>query len=320
MPAPSDVVIRRLREQDLDEADRIMRLAFGTFLGLSDPTKTFEDREVIRNRWRASPSSVFAAVMDGKLVGSNVLTRWGSFGFFGPLTVRPDLWDRGIARMLLQSTMELFSEWQTTHTALYTFAESPKHVGLYHKYGFCARFLTVVMSKEVGQPPGEEAPQGYLRFSKLNEEERRRALGACKELANMIYEGLDLTSEMLAVTDQKLGDTIMVMEGSEVRGFAVCHVGSGTEAGGERCYVKFGAARPGSSSRRVFQSLLRACESFAEESGATEIEAGVNLGRSDAYDVMLKHGFRTEFQGVVMDRPNEAGYNRPDVYAIDDLR
>jgi len=38
-----------------------------------------------------------------------------------------------------------------------------------------------------------------------------------------------------------------------------------------------------------------------------------------AYAVMAR-GFRTDLQGVVMDRPNEAGYNRPDVCLIDDWR
>ena len=31
------VAVRPLREHDLDDADRTMRLAFGTFLGLPDP-------------------------------------------------------------------------------------------------------------------------------------------------------------------------------------------------------------------------------------------------------------------------------------------
>ena len=32
-----DIIVRRMQESDLQEADRIMRLAFGTFLGLPDP-------------------------------------------------------------------------------------------------------------------------------------------------------------------------------------------------------------------------------------------------------------------------------------------
>jgi hypothetical protein len=44
-------------------------------------------------------------------VASNFATRWGSVGFFGPLTVRPDLWDRGVAKRLIEATMELFAKW-----------------------------------------------------------------------------------------------------------------------------------------------------------------------------------------------------------------
>jgi hypothetical protein len=35
---------------------------------------------------------------------------------------------------------------------------------------------------------------------------------------------------------------------------------------------------------------------------------------------MLARGFRAELLGVAMEKPNEAGYNRPGVYLIDDWR
>jgi len=35
---------------------------------------------------------------------------------------------------------------------------------------------------------------------------------------------------------------------------------------------------------------------------------------------MKAKGFRTDFQGVAMQGFNESGYNRPDVYVIDDWR
>jgi hypothetical protein len=43
---------------------------------------------------------------------------------------------------LLAKTMEQFDAWGTQHVGLFTFAQSAKHVGLYQKYGFYARFLT----------------------------------------------------------------------------------------------------------------------------------------------------------------------------------
>ncbi len=45
--------------------------------------------------------------------------------------------------------METFAEWGTRHVGLFTFADSPKHVGLYQKYGFWPRSLTAIMSRPV---------------------------------------------------------------------------------------------------------------------------------------------------------------------------
>ena len=50
--------------------------------------------------------------------------------------MRPDFWDRGVAQRLLAATMELFERWEIRHAGLFTFAESPKHVALYQKFGF----------------------------------------------------------------------------------------------------------------------------------------------------------------------------------------
>jgi hypothetical protein len=54
--------------------------------------------------------------------------------------------------------------------------------------------------------------------------------------------------------------------------------------------------------------------------GAARLIAGVNTSRSQSYRALLAHGFRTEFQGVAMQRGNDAGYNREGVYLIDDWR
>src|SRR4051794_24416679 len=141
----TDVTVRALEEADLADADRIMRLAFGTFLGLPDPAAFMGDADYVRSRWGADPASALAAEVDGRLVGTNFLTRWGSVGFFGPLTIEPALWDRGVARALLAETMGIFDRWDVAHTGLFTFPGSAKHVSLYQSYGFLPRFLTPIL-------------------------------------------------------------------------------------------------------------------------------------------------------------------------------
>jgi len=308
-----------LKQSELEEADRIVRLAFGTFLGLPDPLKFMGDADYVRTRWLADPSAVFGAEIAGELVGTNFATRWGSVGFFGPLTIRPDLWDRGIAQQLLRPTMDLFEQWGIRHAGLFTFAHSAKHVSLYQKFGFWPRFLTSLMDLPIQTEPASISVR-WARFSELSAGEKQLCLQACGELTNSIYEGLDLEREIRAVDEQRLGDTLLTWGGGELTGFAVCHTGAGTEAGSEKCYIKFGAVRSGPNAAQEFRRLLDASREFARSRGARALVAGVNLARLDAYREMLEAGFQTTSQGVVMEQNAEPGYNRPDVFLIDDWR
>jgi GNAT superfamily N-acetyltransferase len=312
-----EVLIRPMREGDLEEADRIVRLAFGTFLGLPDPMKFMGDANYVRTRYLADPPAALTAEINGRVVGSNFALDWGSAGIFGPLTVHPDYWDQGVARLLLDRTMEIFARWGTRHMGLFTFAQSAKHVHLYQKYGFWPRYLTAIMSKEVGKVnDGIEA----INYSRLSPEKQRETVQECARLAGSILEGLDLKKEIDSVEKQKLGDTIVLKANNAVAAMAICHSGPGTEAGSGTCYVKFGAVRPGPEAAKVFGSLLDACELYAKSQKASRLVAGANTGRHKAYRQMIEWGFRTDMLGIAMHRPNEPGYNREDVYIIDDWR
>jgi len=302
--------IRPLEERELAEADRIIRLAFGTFVGLPDPMKMFGDSDFAYTRFRAAPDSAFGAEADGKLVGSNFVTGWGSFGFFGPLSVEPRLWEQKVAQRLLERTMELFNSWGCRHTGLFTFSHSPKHAALYQKFGFWSRFLTPVMSKQVA---ASTAQQWYTRFSELSAAQKEELLAACRETTGEVYEGLDVSRELLAVDAQRLGDTILLLDGSKVSAFGVCHIGPKTEAGGDTCYVKFGAVRPGVSAQSNFENLLNSCEAYAAARGMGRLTAGVNMGRHEAYKIMVGRGFRTDLMGVAMQSANDPGFNRPGI-------
>ncbi len=318
-PSPSTeligVSIRPMQEADLVEARRIFRIAFGTFLSDPNPEAFAADREYVFTRWRANPEATLVAEVNGKLAGSNFATNWGSFGFFGPLTVRPELWNQHIAQKLLVPTLDLFEKWGVREAGLYTFAYSPKHIGLYQKFGFWPRFLTAIMSKGV---TGREASS--IKYSALKEGDRDQALSACRELTGSIYDGLDVTIEIRSVQDQNLGETVLMWSGDTLDAFAVCHGGEGTEAGRNTCYIKFAAVRPAPGEEDEFERLLDGCEALAAERGWQRLEAGVNLSRSQAYRQLHRRGFRTDTLGVAMHKPDSPAYNRPDAFVLDDWR
>jgi len=162
--------------------------------------------------------------------------------------------------------------------------------------------------------------RSLTKYSGLDTAGRDQALDACRSLTDAIYEGLDVTSEIQAVANQNLGETVLLWSGDSLDAFAVCHCGEGTEAGRDNCYIKFAAVHPGSRAENVFDRLLDACETLAAARRLQRIEAGVNLNRSRAYRQLLRRGFRTSAQGVAMHRPDSPAYNRPDVFVIDDWR
>lgn len=312
-----NIHVRLLQESDLPLADRIFRLAFGTFNGLPDPLQWAGDIDKVRSRWLADPTAALGAEVDGGLVGSNFVTRWGSVGYFGPLTVHPNFWDQGIAQQLLEPTLALFDTWNCRHTGLYTFSHSPKHLGLYQKFGFWPRALTAIMALKV-RPV---VPVGDVSlYSEVREDERPGLVQAAAGLTDAIYPGLDVQREIHAIQDQQLGETLLLWDEPGLVGFAAVHCGPGSEAGSGACFVKFGAARPGPKAEQYFTRVLAACEALAAARGARQLIAGVSLAREPAYRLLRTNGFRPETVGVTMHRPNEPAYHRPEAWVIDDWR
>jgi hypothetical protein len=213
--------------------------------------------------------------------------------------------------------MDTFQRWGLTHTGLFTFPHSPKHVGLYYKHGFHPRYLTPVMGLRVDVAA---KASNWTTWSKLPAAQRPAAIACARKFTNALYPGFDITDEFAVVDERQLGDTVLLGAPENLEAVAVCHVGPGTEAGSGTCYVKVAAVAPGPGAGDRFQRLLDAIEAFAAQRGAQFITAGVNTEREHAYKAMLDRGYKTRMQGVIMQTGNQPGYNAKDAYVLDDWR
>jgi N-acetylglutamate synthase-like GNAT family acetyltransferase len=312
------VQIRSIEERDLDDADRIMRVAFGTFLRARDPLKVLGDSDYLRSRFLAEPGCGYVAECDGEVVGSSFATRWGSFGLLGPISVRHDLWGRGIARPLLAPLMDLFDTWQVREAGLSTFPNSSKHIGLYQTYGFWPQQLTAVLGRSVPSTSGTRLE--YTTYRTVASADRPAVLSASRALTGALFDGLDLSLEIDKAESQKLGDTVLVRAGAELAGVAVCHCGAGEAWSASDCLIKFAAVRPGPDAAELFEALVDACEQLARERELERVSACVSTARADAYRRLLARGYRAQIHAVDMIRPNAQEFLRPDAYVIHDLR
>ena len=310
------VQIRLLQEDELQEADRIFKLAFRTFAKAGSPSK-YPDDMTFMKRWYTDPQAAFAAEVDGQLVGSNFAINWGSFGLFGPLTVHPDFWGRKIAQKLIEPALDCFNQWNISQTGFFTRYDSPLHLKLYQKFGFHPRYLTCLMSKS---PKISAVASGAMLYSQLSCDQQTECLNSAFELTNTLYEELDLRTEIETINNQSLGDTIFLWDDKGLVSFALCHYGKDTEAGSGNCYIKFGAVRKDYSASEHFEQLLQACEDFAVNIGASCLMAGMSTAREEAYHKILANGYRIDRLGVAMHSPNKPAFNCPGLYIIDDWR
>ncbi|MCL5798313.1 MAG: GNAT family N-acetyltransferase [Patescibacteria group bacterium] len=312
-----DVTVRPTNAADLDTADKVIRLAFGTLFGMPDPMQFLGDGDLAHTRFKTDPAGILSAEIDGQLVGTSFATRWGSVAFIGPLTIHPDYWNRGIGQKLMDQTMEILRKWNVSLAGLFTLPDSPMHIHLYEKYGFRKQELSPLVSKAV---TSHENKSEYKSYSRLSPGEQKKILTQCKELTDRIYPGLDLTKEIISVNSQKIGDMVLVSENEKLMGMAVCHFGAGSEGGSGVNYIKFAAIRPDPKAAEYFEKLLDAIESFASGKNLVSIMFGINTINKDAFERVQKRGYTHDFAGVIMQLHNVRGYRSPDLFVLDDWR
>ena len=293
------VEISLMQERELPAAEKLLRLSFGTFLGLTEPMN-FGNGATYTNRWYRDPQAVFAAKVDSKLVGFSMVANWGSCGGFGPIVVHPDYWDRGIGYQLMIHSWSKFEQWGTQQIIFCTHANSPQHIYFYSKIGAEPRFLIALCTKAISTTQAKPVLKAR-RYSQLSFKEQEHSLNAVYQLTDKIYSGLDWRSEILLLHKLSIGESLFIWDDAELIGFAICHYGAGSEASENHCYVKFAAAK----SAAAFEELIDQCETLTAILGLSSLVAGVDTACIDAYRRMLTRKFRLKSLSISMHQPNE---------------
>jgi hypothetical protein len=166
-----------------------------------------------------------------------------------------------------------------------------------------------IFADQAIMPDGEKTSLRWSRNSEVWAEDRRGCLNGCCNLTTAIYDGLNVQNEINAVKTQSVGDTVLLWHDESRRRLASFMPLRSWYRGWKRSLL-----------HQVWHSSPRGqcCVKHLWRQKASRLVAGVNTQRHEAYRKMISLGFRNEIQGVVMDRPNEPAYNKPEIYLIDD--
>lgn len=306
------VVVRTAQEGDLAPADAVLRAAFDAFTGA---TGHLRDGDPLRSRWRTDPERVVVAELNGQVVGSNAITVRGTTGWFGPLSVAPQLWGRGLAHPLVDEAAERLRRAGADRTGLFTFADSPLHLSLYGRHGYRPGAAMLVLAREAR--PGRST--GADSYSDLPADQQLVLLRELAVLTGAVEPGWDLAGEVEATCRTGLGDTVVIHDAGGLAGVAVFQFGAGSDAASGTCRIKVAAVRPGQGADSRMVRLLDAVDAHAVRRGAHTVVASVSAASAACAQLLLDRGHAIATRGLAMHRGG-VGHQREDSWVLDDWR
>jgi ribosomal protein S18 acetylase RimI-like enzyme len=332
---PPNIRVRRVRKGDLSRVRDVVEQAFGDFferqLG-SRPRTVFNGAQYVHHRWLMEPWGCFVAEdHEGKLVGAVVAVMWGSLGVVGPLAVLTNHQNQHVGHHLLRAVHEFLDENKVGLAGLVTYPNSPKHLRLFHRFGYKPKSLVAITSRtlepggapEAARADGGRAPKVPLAvrpFSALEEVKKKAVLQRLRRITTALCRGLDLVKEVEIVDGLALGETYLLETGKEVLGFAVCHTPGVSEAPAATFYVKFLALDRAHRRPDYLAFLLGALETAALEGGLGRIVAPVYLKYFSVYQTLLDRGYQVDFTMLRMQRGRLEDYEDPADIVLDDWR
>lgn len=324
------VVVRRVRKGDLSRVRDVLEHSFGDFLERqlgTRPRHAFGGAQYVHHRWLMEPWGCFVAEEDNaKIVGTALAATWGTIGQLGPVAVLSNYHNQGIAQQLIGAVEEFFQENNVVLSGLVTYPSSPKHLTLYHRFGYRPKALVAITSRAMergsarGARVATKGPVIARRFSTLEEAKKKTAIGRFHKITSSVCRGLDLAKEVEIVDGLALGDTLLLERGKELLGFAVLHTPGVSEAPAGTLYVKFMIIDPIQKRPELLEQFVAAVEEFAQEAGLTRVMLPVSMRYWLAYSTLLRCGYQIEFTLIRMQKGKQEDYEDPSHLVLDDWR
>jgi predicted N-acetyltransferase YhbS len=326
-----------VRKGDLSKVRDVMEQTFGDFLERqlgTRPRQAFGGAQYVHHRWLMEPWGCFVAEEDSsKIVGAALAVTWGTVGILGPVAVLTHYHNQTIGQQLIRAAQDFFDENKATLHGCVTYPTSPKHLYLYHKFGYRPKQLTAIMSRAIDRGPARVSPLAakagaavakaaltMRRFSTLEEAKKKAALLRIHKITNAVCRGLDLAKEIEIVDGLALGDTVLLERGRDLIGFAICHSPGVSEAPVGALYVKYLAIDPPHRKPEHLEQFVTLIEGLGQELGVQRVILPVYARYWAAYNVLVQCGYQIDFTMVRMQRGKAEDYEDPTDLVLDDWR
>jgi GNAT superfamily N-acetyltransferase len=236
----------------------------------------------------------------GEVAAFNVSHHSGVEGWMGPLAVRPDCQGLGAGKTIVLEGIEWLKRGGSSVIGLETMPRTMDNIGFYSALGFLPGRLTLTVTLDAG-PSDRPA----VLLGRLPGRDKDDAVDACRALAAARLPGYDFSREIQLTDQLSLGDTLLVTDGAEVTGFALCHTVPLVEGRvrEELRVLKLVLARDPD-----VDTIVRALCDYARRSGTRRVAFRVQGEYGALYQRLLALGGRVRWSDL---RMTLAGFAEP---------
>ena len=204
------LTLRAPRPEDAEPLGRICYGAFGVIADAHSFPRDFPSPEVaigLMTSVIANPGfHGVVAEEDGRIVGSNFLDERGAVCGLGPITVDPDIQNKGVGRALMQAVLERAAERDAPGVRLLQAGYHTRSLSLYASLGFDVReHISCMTGPAVASGP----PDAQARAATPADE------AACNDLCRRVH-GHDRAGELAQAIAQ--GTAMVVLRAGRITG------------------------------------------------------------------------------------------------------
>lgn len=236
----------------------------------------------------------------GQIAAFNIAHHSGEEGWMGPLAVRPDCQGTGAGKIIVRAGIEWLEQQGARIIGLETMPRTMENIGFYSSLGFIPKRLTVTLTLD-----SSPADRAVSLLGRLGIRDRERAVEECLELVRAIRPEYDFTREIELTDRLSLGDTVLLREGEELRGFALCHTAPLVEG---RVREELRVLKLVLASEDETEPMMRLLRDLARRSGTRRIAVRIQGAYEGMYERVVRLGGRVRWTDL---RMTMRGYDEP---------
>jgi len=227
-----------------------------------------------------------------EIVAFNMVHRSGVEGWMGPLAVRTEQQGVGAGAEIVRRGIEWLKIHGATTIGLETMPRTMDNIGFYSGAGFAPGRLTLTLTLDATYA---DKPAPLL--GRLSPSDKDDAIAECRALVQSLLPGYDHTREIQLTDELALGDTMLLMKGGAIRGFALCHTAPLVEGRTREDLrvLKFALAEDAS-----IDEAARLLSDFARRSGTRRVSIRVQGEYEVAYQRLIAMRARVRWTDLRM--------------------